>query len=229
MKILAFESSAKSASVALLHDEKILAHNYQNIGFTHSKTLLPLCEDMLKSIEMSVADVDIISVAHGPGSYTGVRIGISVAQGLAVALDKKCVGVSTLEALAYNLAGLTDKIICVVMDARVNQVYNALFAFENGVLQRLCSDRAISTDELLTELKNLKKSYILVGDGAKMCYNIFTGIDISVAPEHLLYGNACSVAKASLNHTPILVDDLIPKYLRLSQAEREKKSRTENI
>ena len=231
MKILAFESSAKSASVAILEDEKLIAQNYQNIGFTHSKTLLPMAQDMLKSVELSMSDIDVIAVANGPGSYTGIRIGVSVAQGLGVACDKKCVGVSTLEAMAYNVFSMTNRVICCVMDARVSQVYNALF--ENGTqkLNRLCDDRAISIEDLIIDLKKLGKSYILVGDGAKMCYNILVEnkIDVVIAPEHLCYQSAYSVAKASLNYTAYDVSDLLPTYLRLSQAERERNTKNGGI
>ncbi|MFI3226735.1 MAG: tRNA (adenosine(37)-N6)-threonylcarbamoyltransferase complex dimerization subunit type 1 TsaB [Clostridia bacterium] len=227
MKILAFESSAKAASVALLEDTKILAQNYQNIGFTHSKTLLPMAESMLANIETSINDVDYIAVANGPGSYTGIRIGVAVVQGMCVASDKKCVGISTLEAMAYNLVDVTDRYIVCVMDARVSQVYNAIFVNNDGKLERVCEDRAISIEELTKELKNLGKSYIFVGDGAEMCYNIVkeNEIEITLAPEHLRFQTAASVARASLNYVPQDVDNLVPTYLRLSQAEREKQDK----
>lgn len=227
MKILAFESSAKSASVALVEDGKILAQNYQNKGFTHSKTLLPMAEDMLKSTETDIKDIDAFAVANGPGSYTGVRIGVAVVQGICVALSKPCVGVSTLESIAYNVFSITQREIVCVMDARVSQVFNANFSNNNGKIERLCEDRVISIQDLAKELKNNKKSYILVGDGAEICYNILkeTSIDIIIAPEHMRYQSAYGVAFASLNHEFSDVDKLIPTYLSLTQAERERNAK----
>ena len=131
MLILAFESSAKPASVALLRDGKLLSVYTQCSQLTHSRTLLPMAEDMLKNAELTLRDVDLFAVAHGPGSFTGVRIGVSTVKGLAWALDKPCVGVSTLEAMAWNGVA-AGGFVCPVMDARRSQVYNALFEIRGG-------------------------------------------------------------------------------------------------
>lgn len=216
MKILAFESSAKSASIAILEDEKILATSYQNIGQTHSKTMMPMLEDMLKQTGINLDEIELLTVATGPGSYTGVRIGVACAQGLAVAKNIDCIGVSSLESLAYNLAEITDREIVAVMDARASRVFYARFSTNGEKAEYIDYDQDILVEDLGEKLKNLNNSYILVGDGAKICYNIFKekGVDIKISPEHLLYQNACSVAKASKNHTPCNVDKLVPTYLK---------------
>ena len=147
MKILAFESSAVSASVALTEDEKLIAQSFQNCGLTHSRTLLPMAEGLLANCGVTLDAVDALAVAHGPGSFTGVRIGVATVKGLALGADKPCIGVSTLEAMAWGARALGG-LICCVMDARAGQVYNALFAIEDGAPRRLCEDRAVKLSEL---------------------------------------------------------------------------------
>ena len=176
MLILALESSAKAASVALCRDGALIAQTVQCSGLTHSRTLLPMAEDLLKNAGVSLSDVDEIAVAHGPGSFTGVRIGVSAAKGLAWGAQKPAVGVSTLEAMAWHgLAAGEGALVCPVMDARRNQVYNALFEIRGGKPERLCEDRAISLDVLCAELGKMKKCAFLVGDGAALCYNTKSG------------------------------------------------------
>ncbi len=226
MLILALESSAKSASVALMQDEAVLAQYNQCNGLTHSRTLLPMVEDMLKNTDMKIADVDAIAVAHGPGSFTGIRIGVSTVKGLAWAADKKCVGVSTLGAMAWHGVA-AGGLICPVMDARRSQVYNALFEIKDGEPARLCADRAIALAELAEELKALDREAWLVGDGAKISYDYLTaaGIKCRMAPQNLMYQSAWGVGMAALKEEPGTADDLLPVYLRLSQAERERQER----
>ena len=227
MKILAFESSAKAASAALCEDGVLKAQYWQNCGLTHSKTLLKMAEDMLSSMDMRFEDVDELAVSIGPGSFTGIRIGVAVVKGLAWALEKNVRGVSTLEAMAYHLADREGAVICPVMDARRNQVYNAKFIAENGQLKRLCPDRAISIAELMDEAKHDKKCYLLVGDGADLCYSQFSeaGLCTRVAPAPLKFQSAWGVAMAAESVAPQAPDDLSPCYLRLSQAERERLER----
>ena len=228
MLILAFESSARAASAALLKDGKLLSQYTQCSGLTHSRTLLPMGEDMLKNAELTLNDVDLIAVAHGPGSFTGIRIGVSMVKGLAWALDKPCVGVSTLEAMAWH--GLAaGGLVCPVMDARRNQVYNALFSVENGRPVRLTEDRPISLLELAQELKSCDRPAFLVGDGAEMSYDYLTarGIACVLAPENLRMQSAWGVAMAAQDKEPGNADTLLPVYLRLSQAERERLERLE--
>ena len=220
MLILALESSAKAASVALCRDGVLIAQSQQCSGLTHSCTLLPMAEQMLKNTDTRLADVDAIAVARGPGSFTGVRIGVSTAKGLAWGAQKPAIGVSTLEAMAYHgLAAGEGALVCAAMDARRSQIYNALFEIRGGKPVRLCEDRAISLAELGEEL--------LVGDGAQLCYNtcLDMGIPAVLAPGNLVSQSAWGVAMAAFGQTPAPAEELLPVYLRLSQAERERQAR----
>ena len=226
MLILALESSAKAASVALMQDAELLAQYSQCSGLTHSRTLLPMVEDMLKNTDKKLADVDFIAVAHGPGSFTGIRIGVSTVKGLAWASDKKCVGVSTLAAMAWHGAA-AGGLVCPVMDARRSQVYNALFEIKDSAPERLCRDRAIALSELAAELKGYDREVLLVGDGARLSFDYLTaeGISCRIAPQNLVYQSAWGVGMEALRIEPGTADDLLPVYLRLSQAERERQAR----
>ena len=226
MLILAFESSAKPASAALVKDGQLLSQYTQCSALTHSRTLLPMAEDMLKNAELRISDVDLIAVAHGPGSFTGIRIGVSTVKGLAWAAEKPCVGVSTLEAMAWH--GLAvGGYICPVMDARRSQVYNALFKIENGRPVRMTEDRPIALEELAKEVTALGAPVFLIGDGAALCFEYFTahGVPCVMAPDNLRWQDAWGVAMAAADKTPGNADELLPVYLRLSQAERERQER----
>ena len=226
MLTLAFASAAKSASVALVRDGALVASYTQCSGLTHSRTLLPMAEDLLKNTETRLQDIDLLAVSHGPGSFTGIRIGVSTVKGLSWALDKPCVGVSTLEGLAWQ--GLAaGGLICPVMDARRQQVYNAVFAILDGKLQRLTIDRAIALEDLIDELRQLEGEPFLVGDGAELAARTFdkAGLPYRLAPEDLRQQNAWGVAMAARDKTPGSSQDLLPVYLRLSQAERERQER----
>ena len=226
MLTLAFESSARAASVALCRDGALLSQYSQCSALTHSRTLLPMAEDLLKNAEFSMADIDLFAVAHGPGSFTGIRIGVSTVKGLAWALEKPCVGVSTLEAMAWH--GLAaGGLICPVMDARRSQVYNALFHITDGRPQRLTPDRPIALAELAEELRALDEPVFLVGDGTALAESYLKqqGLPFRAAPENLLWQSAWGVAMAAADKTPGTADDLLPVYLRLSQAERERQAR----
>lgn len=227
MLILAFETSAKAGSAAVMENGVLLAESYQNTGLTHSQTLLTMAQSALESCGKTPADVGAVAVAAGPGSFTGVRIGVAAAKGFSWGSQIPCYGVSTLEAMARSL-GLWQGLVCCVMDARRSQVYNALFRFTRGTLQRLTEDRAISLEELKNELKNFEESIFLVGDGSNLCYNTLEQ-DIPgliLPPEHRLHQRASGVALAA----QALIDAgqtgdaaaLQPNYLRLSQAERER-------
>ena len=230
MKILALETSAKACSAALCDGERLLAQSFQNCGLTHSVTLMPMVEELLKNCGQTLAEVDLIAVAAGPGSFTGVRIGVAAAKGLAWPGDKPCAAVSTLEAMAWGVAHVGGG-ICPVMDARRGQVYNARFRGENGRPVRLTPDRAISLDELADELKKEEIPQFLVGDGAEMCYNALKdrGLEVRLAPEHLRWQTAWGVARAALDMAERgglqSGAALKPAYLRLSQAERERLAR----
>ncbi len=233
MKILALESSATACSVALCEDEKLIAQTSQNNGLTHSRTLMPMVDSLLTQCGQSLTDVDVIAVAAGPGSFTGLRIGVSTAKGLAWAGEKRCAPCSTLESMAWQLAHV-DGIIIAAMDARRNQVYNAVFRARNGVLERLSPDRAIGLAELENEIKKLNEPKILVGDGAQLCYNEWQDRtkDLRLAPVHLRTQTAWGVARAALEliREDKLVpgEQLVPVYHRLSQAERERLEKEQN-
>ena len=230
MKILAIETSAKSVSAAVVENGVPLASAYQNMGLTHSRTLMPLVDGMLSAAGLRVQDMDLLAAANGPGSFTGLRIGVSALKGLAWALEKPCCGVSTLAAMARNLAHMEGLIIC-AMDARRNQVYNALFLAQDGVLTRQCPDRAIGLAELAEEIKNRPEPKFVVGDGAGLCYNHLLEQDVPcrMAPPQLVMQNAVGVALAAEGMAAAgqvtTARDLVPVYLRLSQAERERLSR----
>lgn len=228
MKILAFESSAKGASVALCQDGVLVAQSLQNSGLTHSRTLLPMAEDLLKNCACPMENIDLLAVAAGPGSFTGVRIGVATVKGLSWALEKPCVGVSTLAAMAWHGLAVSEHLICAVMDARRGQVYNALFEISDSRPQRLCQDRAISLDQLIEELEQQKRPVFFVGDGAQLGYDRLIGrktVPALLAPENLRIQSAWGVAMAAANETPGNADALLPVYLRLSQAERERQAR----
>ena len=228
MLILAMESSAKSASAALVRDGELLAQSFSCSGLTHSRTLLPMAEGVLDAAGVKIADVDCLAVAQGPGSFTGIRIGVSAVKGLAWAAEKPAVGVSTLEAMAYHgLAAGEGALVCCCMDARRAQIYNALFEIRGGRPERLLPDRAIAIETLLPELKKYEKPLFLVGDGAAMCYNIFSenGLRCVLAPSNLVQQSAWGVAMAAGSVEPRPGAELQLVYLRLSQAERERQAR----
>ena len=229
MKLLALESSAKAASCAVLSDGEPLASAWQATGLTHSRTLLPMAADMLASSGLSLSDMDAVAVAAGPGSFTGLRIGIAAAKGLAWGAEKPCVGVSTLEAMAWPLSHLGGILVC-AMDARRQQIYNAVFRCENGVLVRLREDRAISLEDAAADLRGLEGPMTVVGDGAALChdYLLAAGIPCDLAPAHLRLQSAVGVGMAAWRLWPqgaVSPQDLRPNYLRLSQAERERLAR----
>ena len=233
MKILAVECSATPASVAILEDDKLIASAYTNVKLTHSQTLMPMIEGALSSSKTDINEIDGFAISSGPGSFTGIRIGISAVKGLAAVKKTPCVAVSTLLSMAQNYSD-TDCIICAVMDARCNQLYNAIFDIENGEITRLCEDRALMCDELLEEIKNISQSsdkcVIIVGDGADIFYNAAKDIkNIKKAHPIRQYQNAVGVGFASLDAfkkgETLSPNDLLPFYLRLPQAERELKAK----
>lgn len=229
MKLLALETTAKAASCAVLDDGIPLATAWQATGLTHSRTLLPMVEDLLKNSELKLQDMDAIAVAAGPGSFTGLRIGVAGVKGLAWAAEKPCIPVSTLEAMAWPLSHLEGTIVC-AMDARRQQIYHAVFLAEGGTLTRLREDRAIALADAAADCRDLDGPIYIVGDGASLCHSYFTaqGIDCKLAPAHLRLQSAVGVGMAAaaigLDGT-VSAQDLAPVYLRLSQAERERLAR----
>ena len=227
MLILAFETSAKAASVALYDGKTLLAESYQNTGLTHSQTLMVMAEDALKQCGKLPQDVTAVAVAEGPGSFTGVRIGVAAAKGFAWGKELPCYGISTLEAMAESL-GVYQGYVCPVMDARRAQVYNALFYVNCGEITRITPDRAIALSDLGEELKKLSEPVFLVGDGSNLCYNTLLKEvpNLVLPPEHRLHQRAVGVALLAARQAAEGISpggaELIPNYLRLSQAEREK-------
>ena len=230
MKILSFETSAKAASVALTDGGKLLAESYQNTGLTHSQTLMVMAQDLLKSCGLTARDVEAVAVAAGPGSFTGVRIGVAAAKGFAWGGELPCYGVSTLEAMARTL-GVWQGYIVPAMDARRSQVYTAVFHAQQGNLTRVEDDMAISLQELGEKIKNYEETIFLVGDGALLCYNTLLEEvpGLVLPPEHRMHQRASGVALAAQvmldAGTPGNGAELTPNYLRLSQAERERMAR----
>lgn len=225
MRILALETAAKAVSAAITEDGKVLAAAFQDTGLTHSRTLMPLVELLLKNTGLTPADLDAVAVSAGPGSFTGVRIGVSAAKGLAWAADKPCVQVSTLAALARNVAFMDGLVVC-AMDARRQQVYNALFEAKDGALTRLTEDRAVALSDLAEELRGDPRPKTVLGDGGRMTYDFLTaaGIPCRLAPAHLVKENAVSVAleaeELAKNGGLVSAQELAPVYLRPPQAER---------
>lgn len=232
MTILAFETSAKAASAALFREGVLLGETYQNTGLTHSQTLLSMAESLMASCGVAAGDIDAVGVAAGPGSFTGVRIGVAAAKGFAWGREIPCVGVSTLAAMAVGF-GAWQGYVCPVMDARRSQVYNALFRVDCGKCTRIREDRAISLRDLGEDVKNLSGPIFLVGDGSVLCYNTLleTVPGLVLPPEHRRHQRAAGVAleAARILETGARPSgaELVPNYLRLSQAERERLERME--
>lgn len=234
MVILALDSTAPSASAAIVKDGKLLAEFFLNVGLTHSVTLLPLVKNAMELSGLTIDDIDAVAVNNGPGSFTGVRIGVSLAKGLAQPADKKCIPVSTLEAIAFPFSD-SDCIVASVMDARCRQVYGAFFNAENGKIVRLTDDDAFSFEDLAEKIASYSKKVILAGDGADIAFEYLKdkNLNVSVANSALKYQHASSVAfiaerNLCNNENVLTYDQLTPAYLRLPQAERELKLKKEN-
>lgn len=226
MKILAVDTSATAASVAVAEENKLIGEFSINTALTHSQTLMPMVDELLKNTGLSVNDIDAVAVNAGPGSFTGVRIGVAAVKGIAFPKNLPCVSVSTLESMAYNMLG-NDCIVCSVMDARCSQVYNALFRVKGCTVTRMTDDRALSLTDLKNELRNINEKVVLVGDGAVLCSK-FLGEElenIMLAPFNNRIQTASSVAYAAFekinNGETVKADELMPVYLRLPQAQRE--------
>ncbi len=232
--ILAVDTTATPVSCALVRDGRVLALNFAHTGLTHSQTLMPMVEHMLRMTAVTIDQVDALAVNAGPGSFTGVRIGVSCVKGLAFAHHKPCVSVSTLAGMAENAAVLPDGVVCCVMDARCQQVYAALFEKnEDGDAVRLSPDEAISIEELGERLRALGRPVLLVGDGSDVCYRLLSDTvpRLHQAPPSARYQNAASAAVVAerlfSEGQAISADSLLPVYLRLPQAERELRRRQE--
>ncbi len=222
MRVLAVDTSAVCAAVAVTEDGKILSESQTNTGLTHSRTLMPMIDSTLRNAEISLDSIDFFACSAGPGSFTGIRIGVAAIKGFCDGLKKKCLPVSTLEALAYNLLGRSCTAVS-VMDARCNQVYCGIFRVEGDNVTRLTEDEAIKIEDLGEKLKAYE-NIIFVGDGAKICHN---ALGYEIASPSQLFQKGSSVAFCAVNNyeEDKLLDaaDVMPVYLRLPQAERELK------
>lgn len=228
MLILGIESSAKAASAALVRDGVLIGQYFQCSGLTHSATLLPMAEQLLASTGTDKHSLDAVAVARGPGSFTGVRIGVAAVKGLCWAIEKPAVGVSTLEAMAWNGVNRGEgALICCCMDARRSQVYNALFTIKDGKPERLVPDRAVSLEELAADLASRAEAPFLTGDGAALVseYLLDRAMRCELASGTALHQNAWGVCMAAMDKSPESAGALLPVYLRLSQAERERQAR----
>lgn len=230
MKILAVDSSAKSASAAITENDFLISEGYVNIGLTHSETLLPLIDSALKNAGLGYGDIDAYAVTVGPGSFTGIRIGVATVKGLAAANNTTCSGVSTLEAMA-RVCDYFEGIICCTMDARCNQVYCALFKSSKKDKKRLTEDIAISTEELYNILSSYELPVLLVGDGAELCYSLYCNreCDITLANGLTRNQRAYGAALAALAQNVFKsACEINPVYIRPPQAERELKKKKES-
>ena len=226
MKILAVDTSATAASVAVAEENKLIGEFSINTALTHSQTLMPMVDELFKNTGLSVNDIDVVAVNAGPGSFTGVRIGVAAVKGIAFPKNMPCVSVSTLESMAYNMLG-NDCVVCSVMDARCSQVYNALFKVNGYTVTRMTDDRALSLTDLKLELQNIREKIVLVGDGAVLCSKFLDSEleNVMLAPFNNRIQTASSVAYAAFekikNGETLTADELMPVYLRLPQAQRE--------
>lgn len=235
MKLLAIDSSGLVASVAFVTDDVLTAEYTVNHKKTHSQTLLPMLDEIVRMTGADLSEIDAIAIAAGPGSFTGLRIGSSTAKGLGLALKKPIVSVPTVDALAYNLFG-TDKVICPIMDAKRNQVYTGIYEFKGEEFCIICEQKPVSIDEIVEELNEINREVIFLGDGVPVYQEQIADkikVPFYFAPAHLSKQRAGSVgvlggqffkdgkAEPAAEHHPV--------YLRLSQAERElaEKNKTE--
>jgi tRNA threonylcarbamoyladenosine biosynthesis protein TsaB len=226
MKILAIDSTATAASVAVAEDNKIIGEFFINTALTHSQTLIPMTEQLLKNTGLSLKDIDAVAVNAGPGSFTGVRIGVAAAKGLAFPDNLPCISVSTLSSMAYNMLE-NDCVVCAVMDARCSQVYNAMFKIQGKSISRLTPDRALSLQDLKLELERYDEKIVLVGDGTAITNKFLNNEleNVVSAPLNNQTQRASSTALAALelykNGETLTCSELMPVYLRLPQAQRE--------
>lgn len=224
MNSIAIDTSSTTASVAIFDDDNLKVELFLNTGFTHSQTLMPMINSCLEFAKKDIHDINQFIVTIGPGSFTGLRIGIATIKGLTISDNLPCKAVSTIETLAYNLIDFNG-IICPTIDARCNQVYAGIFEAKNNIISRLEDDFAISIDDLKSKLKNFyNKDIFLLGNGAPLCYNHFRHIfshNLHLVSENLRFQKASSAFRAAKNKPTISHFNLVPKYLRIPQAQRQ--------
>ncbi|MBO4898134.1 MAG: tRNA (adenosine(37)-N6)-threonylcarbamoyltransferase complex dimerization subunit type 1 TsaB [Clostridia bacterium] len=220
MKILGLECSAAAAGAAIVSDGKLLSEAYLNIGLTHSETLMPLIDTVLNFAKLDISDIDLFAVSNGPGSFTGLRIGVGTIKGLAMGQNKPVCGVSSLKALCYNVKN-AEGLIAPIMDARRGEVYNGLYKWDGDTLCEIEPMRAIPVDKLAIECF---EGATFVGDGAavhKARLRELLGDKAKFAQDAFIYQRASSVAMAAINEKEVNAEELLPVYIRKPQAERE--------
>lgn len=227
MKILAIDSSGLVASVAIVTEKELISEYTINYKITHSQTLLPMIDQMLQMLGMDIDEIDVIAVAAGPGSFTGLRIGASTAKGLGLALKKDIISVPTVDGMAYNMFH-TDAIICPLMDARRNQVYTGLYEYIKDEFTVIEEQMAVEITEIIEKVNVLGRNVIFLGDGVEAYSNKLEElckVPYTIAPQHMLKQRAGAVAGLAFEYYKQgkiqKADEFEPVYLRMSQAERE--------
>lgn len=231
MKALGIESSGMVASVAIVEDDQLLAEYTVNYKKTHSQTLLPMLDEIVKMTESDLSDIDVIAISAGPGSFTGLRIGSATGKGLGLALNKPIVSVPSLEGMAMNLC-MCEGLICPMMDARRKQVYSGIYQFTDGELKVVEEQKVVPVEELAEKLKQYQKPVIVLGDGADVNKELLKETlqgQVRFAPAHLNRQRAGAVARLGIIYTQQgkaqEAKDHQPDYLHPSQAEREREER----
>ncbi|HHX56165.1 MAG TPA: tRNA (adenosine(37)-N6)-threonylcarbamoyltransferase complex dimerization subunit type 1 TsaB [Clostridiales bacterium] len=227
MKVLAIDSSGLVASVAIVTEDELLAEYTINYRKTHSQTLLPMLDEIVKITNIDLKDIDAIAISKGPGSFTGLRIGSATAKGLAMVLDIPIIPVATVDGLAYNLYK-SDNVICPLMDARRNQVYTGLYKWIDGEFKVLLEQRPLAIEEISEEINKIAEEVIFIGDGIKVFENQLKEtikVNYSFAPAHLSRQRAGAIGALGIKYYKKGImtdaDEFVPTYLRMSQAERE--------
>lgn len=228
MKILAIDTCTNCCSATILDDGVVLGHNFINTKITHSETVIKLVDDILSSVRLDINDIDVFATSSGPGSFTGVRISSSIIKGFCFKTEKKCINISSLLSLAYNLIDVNG-VIMPVLDARRNQFYTALFCCNNKTIKRMADDTTVDIDKVSNFIKGINKTVFLTGDGAKKCYEYLSHQcdNVVLVSEVLLHNSSFGVALASFNNLCLLEDskNITPNYIRLSQAEKDLKEK----
>lgn len=227
MRIFAVDTSSGVASAAIVEDNKLICECVLNNKLTHSQTLMPMIDEVFRKSDLTPADIDVFAVSNGPGSFTGLRIGVTTIKGLAHAVNKPVIGVNTLEALSYNLP-FCPYIIAPIMDARREQVYNAFYKWDEGQLKEITAPRAIGLEACMKELIEKDEKVVFLGDGVTVFRDKIKkvlGKKAVFAPQLACTQRAACVAEAAKNKKSINYSELAPIYLRKSQAEREAEER----
>ena len=225
MKILGIDSSGMVASVAIVQDDILMAEYTMNHKKTHSETLLPMIDEIVRNSETRLEDIDAIAIASGPGSFTGLRIGAATAKGLGLSIEKPIVPVKSCEGLAFNMWG-TEGLVCPIMDARRNQVYTGIYRVLGNV-EVVMDQTPMDIHELIERLNNLAEEVTFLGDGVDIYKDIIwkeIKVPCKMAPASMNRQRGASIATYGeilfKDKKYVSADDFAPEYLRKSQAER---------